>query len=159
MMKNQFKYAILLLLSSLVFISSCSEDDKDEEKPTITVDYTDGFPQACQELQRGSTYTFKASTSDNLGLASYSIDIHNNFDHHTHDDQEEVCEMSPDKDAINPFIYLDNFSISESPTDYELSEDITIPTDIDTGDYHCSISIIDVTGWQSQTTIDIKIID
>ena len=158
-MKNKFNYLLLLLLSSLVFISSCSEDDKDEEKPTVTINYTDGFPKACQELQRGVTYTFKALSTDNKGLASYSIDLHNNFDQHTHDDQAEDCVMDPIKDAITPFIFIDNFSISGAPTEYEITQEITIPSNVDIGDYHCSISVVDVTGWQSQTSLDIKIID
>ena len=41
--------------------------------------------------------------------------------------------------------------------EYEIKHEITIPKDIDTGDYHCQISVTDITGWQSRTSVDIKI--
>ena len=124
LMKSTFKN--FYILSIIVLTAACSSDDSveiDEEKPTITVNYTAGFPQGCALLTRGETYNFRAMVTDNNELAAYSIDIHHNFDHHTHDDQ------------------------------------VTVPNDIDTGDYHCAYSVTDATGWQSRTSIDIKIVE
>ena len=159
-MKLILKYSHILVL--ILVLTSCSSDDNidiDKQKPTITINYTDGFPQACEELIKGETYTFKAQISDNKALASYSLDIHHNFDHHTHDDQDEQCDLSPVKNSVNPLIYMENFTIEEGLTSYEINITITIPDDIDTGDYHCAYSVTDETGWQSRTSIDIKIID
>ncbi|MBF8150755.1 DUF4625 domain-containing protein [Winogradskyella sp. F6397] len=158
-MRSILKYFNLLFIA--LFIISCSSDDSvdiDEQKPTISINYNEGFPQACEQLVRGETYTFKAQVSDNLALASYSLDLHHNFDHHTHDDQDVYCETEPIKAAVNPFIYMESFSIENAPTSYEINIVITIPNDIDTGDYHCAYSVTDETGWQSRTSIDIKII-
>lgn len=154
----------LVLIASFALFSalSCSSDDdieKDLDKPTISVNYDGGFPQGCQELSKGETYNFKAKMTDNLELASYSIDIHNNFDHHTHDDQQATCDLGEVKDPTNPFIYLENFTIEEGQTSYEFDVSITIPTTIEAGDYHCSYSVTDVTGWQAVTSIDIKILE
>ncbi|MUU77105.1 DUF4625 domain-containing protein [Winogradskyella endarachnes] len=149
-------------LAFLILVTSCSSDDDnttDLDKPTILVNYDGGFPQACQELSKGETYSFSALVIDNLELASYSIDIHNNFDHHTHDDQEATCELDPIKDPINPFIFIENYAIEAGLTSYEINVSIDIPNDIDSGDYHCSYSVTDVTGWQRITSLDIKIID
>ena len=154
------KYTSLFLASLL--ITSCSTDEgttKDEEKPSITINYKGGFPQACESLQRGETYTFKARVSDNEALASYSLDLHHNFDHHTHDDQGATCDLEPIKEAVNPLIYMKNFSLDGNLKAYEIAIEVTIPEDIDTGDYHCSYSVTDETGWQSRTSIDIKIIE
>lgn len=154
------RYYLLSLV--ILLLASCSSDDdtdKDEQKPTITINYDDGFPKACTELVKGQTYVFRAKVTDNKALASYSLDIHNNFDHHTHDDQGAVCDLDPEKQAINPLIFMENFPIENSPTSYEIKIDITIPNDIDTGDYHCQYSVIDETGWHSKTSIDIKIIE
>lgn len=143
-------------------MTSCSSDDsidKDEQKPTITINYDGGFPQACQELVKGETYVFKAQVTDNKSLAAYSLDIHHNFDHHTHDDQGEDCSLDLTKEAVNPFIFIENYSIDTALTSHEININITIPDDIDTGDYHCSYSVTDATGWQSRTSIDIKIIE
>ncbi|MGJ8733007.1 MAG: DUF4625 domain-containing protein [Cellulophaga sp.] len=159
-MKIKLKYFFFLPL--LAIISSCSSDDssdKDEEKPTISINYTQGFPQPCVQLVKGETYSFRAQVTDNKALASYSLDIHNNFDHHTHDDQEGECNLEPIKNPVNPFIYMENFTVPEGSTNYEINVSLTIPDDIDTGDYHCAYSVTDQTGWQSRTSIDIKIVD
>ncbi|WP_335967085.1 DUF4625 domain-containing protein [Galbibacter sp. PAP.153] len=159
-MKRFYKYLMLFLVPVVLF--SCSSDDsadKDEEKPEITVKYNDGFPQACAELARGETYHFKAMVTDNIELASYSVDIHNNFDHHTHDDQGAQCELDPVKESVNPMIFMENHSIEGSLTSYEIDMEISIPEDVDVGDYHCQYSVTDQTGWQSRTSIDIKIVE
>ncbi|WP_100610114.1 DUF4625 domain-containing protein [Confluentibacter lentus] len=159
-MKTALKYIYSLFL--LLPIVSCSSDDsmdKDEEKPTITINYAGGFPQACTQLQKGETYNFKAKVTDNKELASYSLDIHHNFDHHTHDDQGTPCTLGPIKQAIKPLIFMQNYSIEGGKTSYEINVSLAIPNDIDTGDYHCQFSVIDQTGWQSRTSIDIKIIE
>lgn len=157
------KLTIRLLLLPLLFVAiSCSSNssaDVDEEKPTITINYDGGFPQPCIELNRGETYEFKAKVSDNVALASYSLDIHHNFDHHTHDDQGAQCNLAPVKEAVNPMTYMENFSIENGPISYEINIPVTIPDDIDTGDYHTLLSVTDQTGWQSRTSIDIKIIE
>lgn len=152
---------IFFLLIAIQIISCTTDDgiDKDEQKPTITINYDNGFPQPCTELKKGNTYNFRAIATDNKVLASYSLDIHNNFDHHTHDDQGAQCDLEPIKQAINPLIFMENFSIENSQTSYEINIAITIPNDIDTGDYHCQYSITDETGWQSRTSIDMKIVD
>jgi len=149
-------------LSILLVTAACSSDDRieiDEEKPTISVAYDGGFPQGCALLTKGETYNFRAMVTDNDELAAYSIDIHHNFDHHTHDDQDADCDLEPIKQSENPFIFVENYTIEEGLTSYEFNISVTIPDDIDSGDYHCAFSVTDVTGWQSRTSIDIKIIE
>lgn len=157
------KSTVRLLLLPLFFVAiSCSSNssaDVDEEKPTITVNYDGGFPQPCVELVRGETYEFKAKVTDNVALASYSLDIHHNFDHHTHDDQGAQCEFDPVKEAVAPLTYMENFTIEGGPTSYEIIIPVIIPEDIDTGNYHTLLSVTDQTGWQSRTAVDIKIVE
>ncbi|MCK0160886.1 DUF4625 domain-containing protein [Allomuricauda sp. F6463D] len=158
-MKMKIKYSYFCLL--FLFLVSCSSSDGsdiDEEKPSITLNYTDGFPQACEVLERGQTYIFRALATDNEALTAYSLDIHHNFDHHTHDNQGIECELEDLKNAVNPMIYMENFSITEGGSSYEISISITIPEDADVGDYHCAYSVTDETGWQGRTSVDIKII-
>jgi len=161
-MKFTTKYICFLSLI-ILFISSCSNDtniDKDLEKPTITVNYTEGFPQGCTQLVKGKTYNFRAKVTDNKALVAYSLDIHNNFDHHTHDDQITECQLGEIKTAVNPLIFIENYTTEgDDLTNYEINIPVTIPDDIDTGDYHCSYSVTDKTGWQAITSIDIQIIE
>tara|TARA_R110002049_G_scaffold93815_5_gene231585 strand:- start:2294 stop:2773 length:480 start_codon:yes stop_codon:yes gene_type:complete len=159
-MNFKIKHIYFFLLVSLI-VSCSSEDspDKDEDKPSISINYNEGFPQACAQLVKGQTYNFRAQVTDNTSLASYNLNIHHNFDHHTHDDQGAICELEPVKQAINPLIYMENFSIENGVTSYEINISVTIPDTIDTGDYHCAYSVTDATGWQSRTSIDIKIVN
>lgn len=146
----------------ILLFTACSSDDsndKDVQEPTITVNYNEGFPQACAQLEKGNTYTIKAQITDNVELASYGLGIHHNFDQHTHDDQGVQCELDPIKQADNPFVYLENFTLEEGLTFYEINVTISIPNDIDIGDYHCALSVTDKTGWQARTSVDIKIVD
>jgi len=153
----------LLFLGALgVLALSCSQEgdlDRDLEKPSITVDYPGGFPQSCSELVKGHTYQFKAMLGDNVALASYSLDIHHNFDHHTHDDQGVPCALEAIKQAVNPWIFMEHFSLADGPTSQEVTIELTLPGDIDAGDYHCAFSVTDGTGWQNRTSMDIKIKD
>lgn len=154
--------ALVALVTSSLFWGSCSSDNdkvKDEERPTVSINFSEGFPQACETLQRGETYTFRAMATDNEALASYSLDLHHNFDHHTHDDQGTTCNLEAVKEAVNPFIYMENFSLDGSQKEHEIEIEVEIPEDIDTGDYHSSFSVTDETGWQSRTAVDIKITD
>jgi len=155
---NLLKKTAFTLFVSLLLINCSSEsEDIDKEKPSITINYDNGFPKSCTILEKGKQYTVKVKVSDNIALATYAIDIHHNFDHHTHDDQGSLCELSPIKNPISPLIFMENYNIDNEVKEYEISQSITIPTDIDTGDYHCQISVIDITGWQSRTSVDIKI--
>lgn len=160
-MKMKLILKHLFCVAPILFLASCSSSDDstvDEERPSISINYADGFPQACETLERGQTYDFKARVSDNFALASYSLNIHHNFDHHTHDDQGAQCDLEEVKTAINPMIFMENHTIEEGTVSYEITISVTIPDDIDPGDYHCAYSVTDETGWQSRTSVDIKII-
>lgn len=151
---------LLYIAFPLLLPISCSSSDDstiDEEKPIISVNYAEGFPQTCETLERGETYAFRARVTDNVALASYSLNIHHNFDHHTHDDQGAQCELGAIKEAVNPLLFIGNHTIENGQTSYEINISVTIPDDVDPGDYHCSYSVTDQTGWQSRTSVDIKI--
>lgn len=157
-MKNYLSY--LFLCCFFLILVSCSEQTViDEEKPTITVNYSGGFPSACENLSRGQNYVIKALVSDNLALASYSIEIHHNFDHHTHDDQAGDCTVDPLKASVNPFTFSTSNAIDGERTEFEINQSIAIPETVDVGDYHLALSVTDITGWQARTSVDIKIVE
>ncbi|THV60893.1 DUF4625 domain-containing protein [Flagellimonas alvinocaridis] len=51
----------------------------------ISINYSGGLPQACEEFQRRPSYTFWAMVTDNMGLAAYCLNIHHNFENQVHD--------------------------------------------------------------------------
>ena len=147
-----------------LFLFSCSDDDDtDQIKPDIDLSISGAFPTNCDTLYFGETFTMRMRLADNLELGSMSIDIHNNFDHHSHTTEVTECSMAPIKTPVNPFVLIQDISIPEGQTDYLLNQQISIPNadgngNFDEGDYHLFISLTDQSGWSTQKGLSIKIL-
>jgi hypothetical protein len=146
-----------LLLLALPLIASCNQTDTDTEYPVIDMSGSDAFPKNCQTVQRGQTFVFKATFSDNMALGSFSIDIHHNFNHHSHSTESETCTMGDVKTAVNPFVYIKSFDIDQATGNYVAEIPIEVPLDVDEGDYHFRVSLTDHEGWRTMKGISIKI--
>lgn len=149
---------LLILISGFAF-SSCGED----EKPAIDMDYpeiivtAESFPLQCSVIEKGSTLQFKALFRDNVELGGFSLDIHHNFDHHTHSTEVNECAEDPVKAAVSPLLFIQTYPIPDGLTEYVASAEIEIPSDIDPGDYHFMIRLTDDEGWQTIQGLSIKI--
>lgn len=145
---------------SLFALVSCSSDNNeiDTEYPVIDISASNAFPIQCSEITRGQKITFRAKFTDNAALGSYSLDIHHNFDHHTHSTEVSNCAPEPVKKPVNPMLYINSVTIPNGQKSYEAVQEITIPTDIDPGDYHFMIRLTDKEGWQSIKGLSIKIL-
>ena len=155
-MKNIYSFVMLSLL--LVF-TSCDNTLKDEELPLIDMTGETAFPKNCVTVYRGESFTFKAHFTDNIELGSYSIEMHHNFDHHTHSTSAEECEMGALKVAVTPLLFIEEYTIEAGKTEYPASIEISIPSDVDTGDYHFMVRLTDKSGWQTFEGISMKIAD
>lgn len=152
------KLLLILILFAAAF-SSCKEDeDTDQTAPIIDLSAEDAFPQQCDTLYRGQTFTFIATFTDNEGLGSYSLDVHNNFDHHSHTTEVEECDPWPDQTPINPYLLIEGYEIPGAPQSFTTQLEITIPDDVDMGDYHFMIRVVDVNGWQAMKGLSVKIL-
>ncbi|WKN31169.1 DUF4625 domain-containing protein [Porifericola rhodea] len=157
-MKKLSNLLIYSLLSSSILLFSCEErEDIDTEYPTIDISYSDAFPRQCSSIKKGSSITFKALFRDNVQLGSYSIDIHHNFDHHSHSTEVNDCDMDAKKEANNPFLFIKNYDIPEGQQEFVAEQEIEIPADIESGDYHFMILLTDEEGWQTIKGLSIKI--
>ncbi len=149
----------LLILVSGFALSSCGED----EKPVIDMGYPEvvvteqSFPLQCSVLERGTTVEFKALFTDNVELGSFSLDIHHNFDHHTHSTEVLQCTLDAKKTAQNPLLFVQTYPIPTGLKEYEGNAELEIPADIDPGDYHFMIRVTDKEGWQTIQGLSIKI--
>lgn len=160
-MKFQKIFFVLLLL--LAFVACNDDDEVDQEKPVIDIGFDGAFPTQCDTLFFGETFTLKMRFSDNLELGAYSIDIHHNFDHHSHSTEVMECTMNPVKDPVNPFVFIDDYMIPPDLGEYETNISITVPEGngaelFDEGDYHFFIQLTDKEGWSTQKGLSIKII-
>ncbi len=141
-------------------LSNCSKDKAepiDTIYPEINTNLADAFPKQCSVLKRGEKFSFKALLSDNVQLGSLSVDIHHNFDHHTHSTELEECEMEPVKKAVKPFLLIRNIPIPSGLKSHQVNAEIEVPEDIDPGDYHFMIRLTDKEGWQTIKGLSIKI--
>ncbi len=148
-----------LIILSLVFFTSCTKEEKDDIYPEIKMDCCGGFPMNCDEVTRGGSFTFVAQLSDNEELGAFSLDIHNNFDHHTHSTDPVPCELDPVKDPVNPFRLIGEYDIPSGLKAYLAEVEITVPADADTGDYHMMVRLTDKSGWQTLKGISFKVVE
>ncbi|SFC25171.1 protein of unknown function [Parapedobacter composti] len=149
----------IIIFFAMASLLSCGKDDgtTDTEYPVIDIAYADAFPVQCSTIQRGETFVFRAKFSDNVALGSFSLDVHDNFDHHTHSTEVNECDMEPVKTPVKPFVYINSFEIPGAPRIYEASVELTVPADVDPGDYHFMIRVTDREGWQTMRGLSIKI--
>jgi hypothetical protein len=150
---------ILVLIWSLSFFAGCKKEAEkiDTTYPEIDLSAATAFPKQCDVIKRGERFSFRASFSDNVELGSASIDIHHNFDHHTHSTEVSDCSMEAIKKPVNPFLLIKAFPISGGQKTFTINEELTVPADADPGDYHFMIRLTDKAGWQTIRGISIKV--
>ncbi len=151
----------ILIAVAVMTIAACGDDDdpvvKDMEKPTISND-ENSYPQNCQVYKRGEVVPFRCVFADNQELGSFNIEIHNNFDHHSHSTAAGDCGLDAKKEPVKPWVYNSGGEIPAGQKSYKASVDIPIPADIDAGDYHFMVRLTDRSGWQELKAVSIKII-
>lgn len=153
---------ILLAITTILLLGNCGNDDGnniDKTKPVL--DISQSAFQNCSEVKKGIPFTFSATVSDNEALGSYSFDIHNNFDHHSHTTEAGVteCNLGTKKEAVNPFKLVKTVSITDKPKSYTISHEFVIPTEYDSGDYHFMVKVVDKAGWTTLKGLSFKVVD
>jgi hypothetical protein len=156
------KRLYLILAITLFIFTACTKEKIDDQRPSIDLSIPGAFPQNCDTLWLGETFSFRVLFTDNRSLGSFSIEIHENFDHHAHSTEVTECELNPIKQPVNPFLFIQNFGIPEGLTEYEANVEIQIPAGnsagiFDEGDYHFFISLTDREGWSDQKGLSVKI--
>lgn len=154
------KYRLLSFVAAIAFaFAGCKKDNEeiDTTYPEIDVTSANTFPQQCSVINRGEKFLFKANLSDNLELGSVSIDIHHNFDQHSHSTEVASCNMDAKKTPLNPLKLIKDFRIPAGQKNHQISQEIEIPANVDAGDYHFLIRLTDKAGWQTIKGLSIKI--
>lgn len=161
-MKN-ITYLLTLIISALL-LNACSDVvEIDVEKPTIDLSIEGAFPTNCDTLYFDEPFTVKAMLKDNMALGSYNIDIHNNFDQHNHSTEIETCNLDEKKKAVNPYVFIADYSIEDASEEHLVELEMTIPSSddgamYDEGDYHFKINVVDQEGWSTLKGLNIKIL-
>jgi hypothetical protein len=159
----KFLFRFVIIVSVIVLFDACDQKEIDDQKPEIDLTFPETFPLNCDTIYFGESFTFKALFKDNTGLGSFSLDIHHNFDQHSHSTEINQCEMSSPGNPVNPFVFIKDFTIPNGLKEYEAHEEIVIPAGdgnghFDAGDYHLFISLTDREGWAAQKGLSIKML-
>ena len=156
-MNMKIKTPITLML--LCALCACGSSSKEQDKvpPEIIPIGDYASPRNCQVFQRGGTLPFAYAFGDNVELGSFNLEIHNNFDHHTHSTEAGECKQDPVKEPVHPWIYNKDYPIPANLDYYESEISIPIPSDIDPGEYHFMIRVTDASGWQQLRSVSIRI--
>ncbi len=141
-----------LLLTAIFAASliSCSETG-DTTKPVINlISPTDGEAVAAD----GEGMHFEMELSDDKGLAAYKIEIHSNFDGHSH----SVAARSEDDSETVDFYYNNTWDDIAGQLNATVHHhEIVIPTDATHGDYHFIVYCTDEAGNESYVVSSIEI--
>lgn len=140
------------MITVIMTISCTNEELTDLTPPQIDVD----SPENGQKFAAGSVIPFEAVFTDNLGLGTYSIDIHNAFDSHGHGRKAE------DPDLIK-FSFKDNYELPETTAFVAvLPEEIVVPPNTMAGPYHFIVQAIDAEGnatsYQDGSIVELEIL-
>jgi len=147
-----------------IAVNACIKNDHiDTEPPVIDLTYPATFPTNCDTLYFGETFTLKMSFSDNIELGSFSLDIHHNFDHHSHSTEVTECNLDSVKSPLNPFVMIENYQLPAGINNYTINFPISLPAEngngtLDPGDYHLMVRLTDKEGWSSMKGLSIKIL-
>lgn len=156
---------LCMVLSGLAVMAfglfSCGKTEIDEQKPTVDLTAEGSHPLNCDVIYFGEAFNLHYLLEDNVELGSYSVDIHNNFDHHSHSSEVESCELFPVKTPVNPYLLIKNGEIPAGLTRYQTDDQIVVPASneqglFDEGDYHLTLRVTDKEGWSVQKGISIK---
>lgn len=158
-MKTLKYIAIVALVSAF---TSCSSDDNssvDTEKPVIILN----APGEGAKLEAGKDIHFDMEVSDNVALGSYNIDIHNDFDGHTHSlvaMAEEDHDHEDENEHRTPFQFNKTWdNIKGKKNDDVHHHEIVIPTDAKRGNYHFVVKLLDQAGNQQMVYRTVEIVD
>src|SRR5690606_8542497 len=96
-----------------------------------------------------SVLNFKADLKDNIGLASYKVEVHSAEDGHQHKAKQLEAEE---------FHYDFSAEVSSKSPEFTVEKSINVPEDVKEGHYHVGITVLDVNGNQNQQFVEIFIV-
>ncbi len=159
------KYIAFYSILSSLFLTSCTsgDDNVDTEPPVIILN----APVEGAKLEAGKDIHFDMDLTDNVALGTYNVDIHDNFDGHTHGKGVSIQSIEvrhDDHDHENDSRKAFKFNrtwddIFGKKNDHVHQHDIVIDKDAKRGNYHFVVKVVDKAGNQSMVFRNIEIVD
>ena len=163
----------MALIATTAILISCN-NQKDLTPPEIS---DEGFlPADCDIYYLGDTILVHFVCSDNNELGNFNIEIHNNFDHHSHGTSSVDCDEDEDhdhdhdhgegedhdhdhehEDVEGAWVFNRDYAIARGLQSDTVDLQIVVPMDVLEGDYHFMLRLTDRAGWQSIKTVPIHL--
>lgn len=138
----------LFTITAALGLTSCSDDDSsdglDNQAPVVTIHE----PTTDETADAGGEVHLDVELEDDVELASYKIEVHNDFDGHTHDRPFGVEQTIPW--SLNQTQELD-----PGQTNYTIHQHLEIPENAAEGAYHLGIIALDQAGNQTEAYVEI----
>lgn len=133
-------FTAALVVATLSIFSSCEKQKFDNEKPVVNLI----APKDGAKLKIGDAHGvhFDMEVKDNVMLKSYKIDVHNNFDNHTHAGEAN----GHDHEKLPPFKFLKVYDLEGKKNAKIHHHDIVIPEGVHPGNYHLVVFVTDAAG-------------
>lgn len=151
-MKSNRIFLALILLATF----ACDDYDLiDTTAPSIEVK----IPENLQDIKAGGYARFEAGFIDDFELATYNIEIHENFGGHTHGRKAAIAEDP----SLSKWAYKQSFLIPDGLTLFQavLEEEIEIPSNTLAGPYHFIVQAIDkagnATSFQDDSAVELEV--
>lgn len=151
-MKNFPLIFSLFFILAVAGFYSCEEDDADTQEPVIQL----MAPEDGTVLYAGGDIHFEVEFEDDTELRSYKVDIHSNFDGHTHKGTLTAGEG-------HPWSYQQSWDFEPGKKNTHVHHhEIVVPETIEgepiaTGDYHFMVYCTDAAGNESWVAKAIEI--
>lgn len=143
------KKVFLFISAGILLLSACKKDKKEEvdnQKPSITVNK----PSTNALAKSGSDFEIDIQFHDNMNLSQYKLEIHPNFDGHTHGKTENESTAPWEWDTI----------VNISGKEHQAKFKIKVPMNVQAGNYHFMAMCTDQNGFEAPfKVIDIKVIN
>ncbi|MFW5700868.1 MAG: DUF4625 domain-containing protein [Cyclobacteriaceae bacterium] len=145
--KNNFLFSLLIMAAALIF-SGCDDEEVDVTLPSVSNVTINDMSENIQ-VNPGSTMHFDAVFSDDVRLGQYKLDIHDNFDGHSHGGR------TTNVDAWDTTFVEELIGKTQ-----EVHQDIKVPGNAATGPYHFNLQYFDAQGNEGPLlTLDFEIVD
>lgn len=146
---KKISYFLLVLALSAFTISCIDDNDQDTAKPVIVLHE----PADDDTLFVGHEVHFDAELSDDVMLKSYKVDIHSNFDGHSH------AKSTGNSAAWTYSKAWDLTGIRNTDLHHH---EIEVPDSINgvpiaKGYYHFSVQVLDEAGNESKVFVDVVV--
>jgi hypothetical protein len=146
-MKTNYISLIILCISAILTLSLVSCENGDTTKPVINLIE----PAEGDILIIGEDVHFEMEVSDNDLLHEYKVEIHHNFDGHSH-------EATRTEEELVPFYFEQTWSdISGKKNASVHHHEIVIPANAKPGDYHLEVFCTDASGNEAYIVRNIEL--